>query len=186
MSAMLRLFVMMVVLGFAHFATAACLVIGPSRGEGGTLQTHTCAGFCFGASSATDDTVAYYGLLLGLAHASMQTNDVMRMFRDERCDINGCSVQLLSQLNGGALRGLSLTGLVAAHQEMSGWQLSGLANDAKTVRGAQTALGINVAQDVRGVQVGILNLADDLKGVQIGLINVNRAGWAFPLINISW
>ena len=48
------------------------------------------------------------------------------------------------------------------------------------------ALGINLAQTSKGVQIGVLNVAKELVGVQVGLLNINRAGWTLPLINISW
>jgi hypothetical protein len=98
----------------------------------------------------------------------------------------GVSVQVLSQLNVGTVRGLSVSGLIAAQRDVCGWQLSGLTNNAREIAGVQTSIGMNLADDVKGVQVGLLNVTKRLKGVQIGLLNINRAGWVFPLINVSF
>lgn len=169
--------------GMGH---AACTALCPLGETPVSLSTHTCFGLCLGARTGSQQHVAYHGLTLGLAHASMREQDVMRVFCDEQCDFNGASVQLLSQLNRGTVRGLSLTGCVAVQQHVRGVQFSGLANDAQTVKGAQIALGINLAQTSKGVQIGVLNVAKELVGVQVGLLNINRAGWTLPLINISW
>lgn len=172
----------------AGIASASCGVLVPIGERPTTLDTHTCCSFCLGKRTfEAPNKVTYYGLTLGFVHASMSKNDVMRMFCDEQCNFRGASVQLFSQLNGGRVDGLSASGLVTFQEDVRGIQLSGLANDTSTLKGAQVALGINLAtKEATGVQVGILNIAEELKGVQIGLINVNRAGWVFPLINFSW
>jgi hypothetical protein len=61
-----------------------------------------------------------------------------------------------------------------------------LSNDVKRVRGVQAAIGMNVADEVRGLQLGIFNATKQLRGIQIGLWNTNAAGWTLPLINFNW
>lgn len=45
---------------------------------------------------------------------------------------------------------------------------------------------VNIAGTMYGLQVGFVNFADSLYGVQIGFLNFNRAGIAFPMINVGW
>ncbi|MFW5711566.1 MAG: LA_2272 family surface repeat-containing protein [Spirochaetota bacterium] len=61
--------------------------------------------------------------------------------------------------------------------DMYGVQASGLANwTGGKMYGLQASGAINVAQEVRGVQIGIVNLSDQMHGVPLGLINISRNG----------
>lgn len=187
MKGLLRCIVVAIFVGMVHVAQAACVACCPLGDRPETLKTHACLSLCLGVRTApAQHHVVYHGLTLGLAHASMPAFDPLRMFFDEKCDFNGVSVQVLSQLNVGTVRGLSVSGLVAVQRDVYGWQLSGLTNNARKIAGAQTSIGMNLANDVCGVQVGLFNATKTLKGVQIGLLNVNRAGWVLPLINVSF
>jgi len=46
---------------------------------------------------------------------------------------------------------------------------------------------VNVAKDLRGVQLGVVNIGQDVEGTQLGLVNINRdiTGLPIGLINIS-
>jgi hypothetical protein len=187
MKGLLRCIAVAIFAGVAMVAQAACVACCPLGDSTETLKTHACLSLCLGVrSTPAPHHVAYNGLTLGVAHASMPEFDPLRMFFDEKCDFNGVSVQVLSQLNVGTVRGLSVSGLIAAQRDVCGWQLSGLTNNAREIAGVQTSIGMNLADDVKGVQVGLLNVTKRLKGVQIGLLNINRAGWVFPLINVSF
>ncbi len=170
--------------------SAACWVCGPTEGEGRatTVRAHRCVSVCFGAVEQEPPAqVRYAGLLLGLVHASLPEDDVMRMLADERCDLSGASVQLLAQTQVGTLRGVALSGLMADLSEVRGVQLSGLASRCREVKGIQAALALNRAEGrVCGLQLGLFNVARELCGVQFGLLNTNAAGWTLPLVNISW
>lgn len=187
MNGLLRLIIVALIAVATSYLHASCLTLYPLGERPETLDTHACFSLCLGARTTSEkDHIAYHGLTLGLAHASMPDNDIMRMFRNESCDFNGATIQLLSQLNHGTVRGLSLTGLVAIQRSIRGVQLSGLANDARDLKGLQMAIGINMAQEICGVQIGLLNVTSKLTGVQIGLLNVNRAGLTLPLLNASF
>ncbi len=152
-----------------------------------TLATHRCLGLSFGGKTVEGDTLTYKGLQLGLAHASMNEEDIQRAFIQEQCHLRGCSIQLFAQDNVGDVSGVTLSGLMSATTHHAGLQLSGLANRTQTTEGVQIGLAINRAEEkATGVQVGLINLTKELHGVQLGLINVNSAGWFFPLINIGW
>lgn len=58
-----------------------------------------------------------------------------------------------------------------AYCDASGWQ-NGLVNIGK--------------QNMRGLQIGLVNYSDYLQGVQIGLLNINRSGITFPILNLGW
>jgi hypothetical protein len=67
-------------------------------------------------------------------------------------------------------------------------QLSMVANvHAGNVRGIQGALGTNVAQDVSGIQIGLVNIGHSVSGAQIGLVNIARhvSGAQIGLVNVS-
>ena len=151
-----------------------------------TLQTHACWSLCVGAREGEANQITYRGLTLGVMHASMPFNDVLRVVKNEQCDFVGASVQLFAQTNVGRVRGASVTGLLSFHERVDGLQFALLSNDVKRVRGVQAAIGMNVADEVRGLQLGIFNATKQLRGIQIGLWNTNAAGWILPLINFSW
>ena len=151
-----------------------------------TLQTHACWSLCLGVRDGQDTTVTYTGLTLGVMHASMPFNDVLRVAKNEACDFTGASVQLFAQTNVGRVRGASVTGLLSFHERVDGLQFALLSNDVKRVRGVQAAIGMNVADEVRGLQLGIFNATKQLRGIQIGLWNTNASGWTLPLINFNW
>jgi hypothetical protein len=105
--------------------------------------------------------------------------------------ISGVQTALFVSVAERDLRGVGLSlGFNFADGEVTGVQLVGGANFAHGVRGAQLAIGLNVADRLAGVQVGSGNLVELGRGAQIGLINkatfwdglqlgiVNRAGEA--------
>lgn len=167
-------------------SAASCWSPFTTGDEPETLQTHACWSLCLGVRDGQADTVTYKGLNLGIMHASMPFNDVLRAVKNERCDITGASLQLFAQTNMGRMCGASVTGLLSFHDRVDGIQFALLSNDARHIRGSQIAIGMNVADEVRGFQLGIFNATKQLKGIQIGLWNTNAAGWTLPLINFSW
>ena len=62
----------------------------------------------------------------------------------------------------------------AALGDLTGVQLASIANYAGELRGAQGAIGLNVAQGVKGIQAGAVNVARTVEGAQIGLVNVSE------------
>ena len=69
---------------------------------------------------------------------------------------------------------------------MDGLQFALLSNDARHIRGSQIAIGMNVADEVCGFQLGLFNVTKQLKGIQIGIWNTNESGRTLPLINFNW
>ena len=68
----------------------------------------------------------------------------------------------------------------------AGVQVGVLGNATEKGRGLQWGF-LNVANSLRGVQIGILNFNAD-RGVQIGILNVNPESFLpfFPLINFNF
>jgi hypothetical protein len=70
--------------------------------------------------------------------------------------------------------------------QWSPWTVLSLANFAEAGEGAQIALAFNRAQNLRGFQLSLVNVAEDMYGVQVGLINIIRSKpdlWILPLFN---
>ncbi|WP_186002085.1 MULTISPECIES: LA_2272 family surface repeat-containing protein [Corallococcus] len=117
----------------------------------------------------------------------------------------GVQVSGLANMAGGELRGLQVAlGANLAFEDAQGMQVAGLVNSARgayrgvqlsaaanrveaELTGMQGALGVNVAQRMTGLQVGLLNLSDDVTGTQVGLVNVGGVvrGLQLGLLNIA-
>jgi hypothetical protein len=70
--------------------------------------------------------------------------------------------------------------------QWSPWTVLSLANFAEAGEGAQIAIAFNRAQNLRGFQLSLVNVAEDMYGVQVGLINIIRSKpdlWILPLFN---
>jgi hypothetical protein len=105
-------------------------------------------------------------------------------------DFIGVQTSALNIANGG-LTGLQL-GIFGADTRggrMRGIQLGLiLGSFSKEVAGFQSSLIANSMTSGRGLQVGgIFNVAEDMKGLQLGLINFNENGFlpVFPLFNFG-
>lgn len=67
------------------------------------------------------------------------------------------------------------------------WSPSALANFAEAAEGAQVAWVFNRSEYMRGFQLSLVNVADDMYGLQVGLINVIRSKENFPILPIvNW
>ena len=182
----------------------ACAVCGPSDALPETVEAHCCLGVCFGtARSEGEASLTYRGLLLGVAHSGLGEDDLVRMFRDERCNLSGASVELFAQTSVGTLKGVAVSGLLSDWAEIRGVAVSGLGNRSRSQAGVLAAIGLNRVEGdvrgvqaglcnagmaVRGVQLGLLNFATELKGVQLGLLNFSDASAAgvLPLVRVAW
>jgi len=71
---------------------------------------------------------------------------------------------------------------------INGIQVSGFANwTSGKLMGLQVGGGFNHAQQVKGLQIGIVNHTKKLKGLQVGLVNIadTAQGFAIGLVNIT-
>ncbi|MEP6730672.1 MAG: hypothetical protein ABJE10_08535 [bacterium] len=73
-------------------------------------------------------------------------------------------------------RGVMIGGIATGAQEMHGIMLAGAYN--KIDKGSLRGLAVAPYNDIRGVQhgwaIGVINIADELDGVQVGLLNIAR------------
>ena len=87
------------------------------------------------------------------------------------------------------LRGLQV-GLINANQGDARGAVVGLSNWTEERMDGFQAGGVNVINGKgRSLQIGLINSANDLEGVQLGLLNLNLSGGPlafFPLINVGW
>jgi hypothetical protein len=68
-----------------------------------------------------------------------------------------------------------------------GIQWAAVVNSVDQGRGGQIFGGVNVAQQFRGLQIGLVNYAQSLDGVQIGLSNIIKSGGQFPvMVLVNW
>jgi hypothetical protein len=95
--------------------------------------------------------------------------------------VSGFQASLVYNGSAAGVRGTQLTlGVNRANGPVDGVQAAGLLNLAGDVRGLQLGL-INVAAHVRGMQLGLINVADDVEGIPLGLISVTESGGVHPV-----
>jgi hypothetical protein len=81
--------------------------------------------------------------------------------------------------------GFQAAGVAAVAGKNANVQISGVASVAHDTANIQISSVVNVARRVRGLQLSTINVADEVDGVQIGIINVGSAdGFSLGLINI--
>jgi len=88
-------------------------------------------------------------------------------------ELNGVQIGGFNNITDNELNGLQVSLVLNLAGHGSGVQLGGW-NDSKT--------------SFCGMQLGLINTADDLSGVQIGLINLNKSAWLSltPFINFNF
>lgn len=76
------------------------------------------------------------------------------------------------------MRGFQAAGILNKADDFNGLQLAGIVNRADDLRGCQISAILNVAHDSRegGVQIGLINVANEIKGLQLGLLNISKDG----------
>jgi hypothetical protein len=131
------------------------------------------AGFRLGVTTRNADVTGYDQGLLAARTTGDEVGLQLAPYAEIRGDLHGLQV---------AMGGADVDG------KATGVQLGNLMNRAGALVGLQVAALYNRALDATGVQVSAVNYAEDLKGVQIGLVNVNRRGIVpfFPGINVGF
>jgi len=96
-----------------------------------------------------------------------------------------------ANIANGNVSGLQISGLFAGYNkayDLQGVQIAGIlvgANLAKNVDGIQLASLYNKAEEIKGMQIGIVNVCNKMKGVQLGLVNIieDSVPMFLPIIN---
>lgn len=114
------------------------------------------------------------------------------IFSTSSTNLNGVQASGLFNLVGEDTVGVQTAGIFNHSKNMKGLQLAGVFNTAENVKGGQIAV-TNVATDLDGFQLGIVNIAngntDD--GIGLGLVNIYKDGiknvitWVDSQSNIS-
>ncbi len=88
--------------------------------------------------------------------------------------VYGLTIDGLGACTDRSFYGLSIAGITSAvREDMWGWQIAGGATFARRVHGFQTSILLNMTDDLRGAQLGIVNYAATCSaGFQIGLVNL--------------
>jgi hypothetical protein len=96
-------------------------------------------------------------------------------FSHRECPSRTTQVALLANVSQGEVEGSQLSLLAnVAMEDVRRFQVAGVFNYGKRVRGVQLAGDVNLAQRVDGWQLGGVNIADTVKGGQVGSINIAR------------
>lgn len=90
-----------------------------------------------------------------------------------RGSVNGAQISMIANV-AGSLRGVQLaTGLNLVNGDAAGAQQSLFANWTRgQITGAQVSLGFNFARSVKGAQVALVNVAHEVRGVQLGAVTI--------------
>lgn len=128
---------------------------------------------------------------VGSLEASASITDIQAAaFNLNEGEINGLQF-------GGANLGWNVNGLQLGSSNfggnVNGLQIAVLGNVAEiNLNGVQIGLLVNGAENVHGIQIGLLNMCDSLSGVQIGLINIvtsrfpDKGLFVSPFINVGF
>ncbi len=89
-------------------------------------------------------------------------------------EFEGLSVDGLMMMSDESFYGLGVAGLASAvREDMWGWQIAVGATFARRVHGFQTAIILNMTDELRGAQLGLVNYAATASaGFQVGLVNL--------------
>jgi len=122
--------------------------------------------------------------LVGGYTAGVNGLEIGGLFNINKIDTRYLQLAGIFNLVGGKVSGIQIAGVDnTALDTVKGVQMAGFVNHAEgTVYGLQFAALHNSAQNLKGVQLGLVNIADTSAGASIGLFNIIRNGF----YKISW
>lgn len=89
-------------------------------------------------------------------------------------DLTGFQAAGILNYAGGTQRGFQISGIASVSKGNShGVQISSLYNQSKTVNYLQMSGGVNIADTLKGAQIGLFNWSKTQQGFQLGLINMS-------------
>lgn len=112
-------------------------------------------------------------------------------------DVSGVQISGIwagANVAGGDVSGMQIAGVIGGinkAENLDGIQIAGIllgVNLAKNTKGIQLATLYNQAEDMEGLQIGIVNVCKKMRGVQIGVANIIQEGKLpfFPIINAGF
>lgn len=88
-------------------------------------------------------------------------------------DFKGIQISMGVNSVEGSLRGVQISGIGnLARSKENNFQAAILFNSSKILTKSQITLGVNLAEEIDALQIGLFNKASHVKGRQIGLINI--------------
>ena len=129
-----------------------------------------------GGDIAGIQAAGLFNTAVGAEYGAWQLSGFVNMLS---YDGNGMQISAFYNETKGMFNGYMLCGFINRSENLIGAQITGVGNIAKEVYGAQLAL-VNVADTVVGAQLGGVNFATSLAGVQLGGINMVESRSSTP------
>lgn len=150
----------------------------------GTSKGIQIAGF----SNITKDSVQ--GIeIAGFSNISKKKKSGIQMsgFANITEQLSGIQAAGFTNISHVHVHGIQTSGFAnICGDSVEGMQIAGFTNiSKKSIRGIQIAGFFNKAQQVDGVQIGIINIADTVSGVSIGLLNFVKHGYHSVSLQIN-
>ena len=171
-------------------AVGLSLTGGDLRGVQGAVGASLVGGSAWGLQAAVGASLVAQDLtgLQAAVGLSLTSGRVVGVQTATGASVAGAGFSGLQLAVGGTVasgpaRGVQLSSGLNLAEELSGGQV-GLVNVAGTLGGAQIGL-VNVGKQVRGLQLGLVNVASELDGVPLGLINIIGDGLLRPQLWIE-
>lgn len=151
---------------------------------------HTEVGQVGGIANWTGDAKGIHVAgITNIATGSLRGLQVGGIFNSSAGPVRGLQLGGIFNFAGGPVRGVQVGGIAnMTHGGVRGFQISGIGNHAYgDVRGFQVAGIHNVAEDVRGVQLAVVNVGGAVRGAQIGVVNIAQKveGLQIGVVNIA-
>ncbi|EAZ81389.1 hypothetical protein [Algoriphagus machipongonensis] len=167
--------------------------LGTNRKLSGSVVNNFSLNILGGFSGGTNK--AEIGGLFNINRRNTQYFQVAGLFNQVGGTVRGLQIAGLTNINLDTVRGVQFAGvsnfssgpvkgwqtagvLNISTSDMDGLQLAGVANYTHhDVRGAQISPVLNIARNVKGMQLGLFNYSDSISGTPIGLISFVRKGY---------
>lgn len=128
--------------------------------------------------------------LANIGEGSLQGGQITGLANVVQHDASGTQMAGISNFAGGDFTGFQAAGILnyaqgtqkgfqisgvanISHGDTHGPQITSLYNQGKTVNYLQISGGINIADTLRGAQIGLINWSKSQQGFQFGLINLS-------------
>ena len=119
---------------------------------------------------------AQVAMVFNSSQSRVNGAQVAGVYNTANGSLEGAQVAGVFNRSSGSAQGLQLAGIWnGSRGELSGLQMAGFYNRAEEVHGIQMGL-VNVSENSSGLLVGLVNYSEDMRAFPLGLINVSRSG----------
>lgn len=166
-------------------ATSVYALEGEKAYDGGPLQISA-----FAPYQLIPDDFNVYGLRLACyGHNFSVYGCDFGAWNRYHANLYGFGLAGLVSGKQGSMYGVNIAGVINyTKSDEVGWSLAGVINDVDgTLAGLQSTICYNEAENVKGVQLAIVNNCEKLNGVQLGIVNICKDQWLpFTIILNVW